>query len=512
MGMLLQMVIIPSKPYMEELIMSVLSELSPKNVFKYFEEICAIPHGSRNTLAISNYLVHFAVSHNYRYIQDSYNNVIIFKPGTSGYESSPAVIIQGHIDMVCEKEPGSDFDFEKDGLKLCISDNMITAQGTTLGGDDGIAVAYALAILDSDDIPHPPIEAVFTVDEEIGMLGATALDCSPLTSRIMLNIDSEEEGHILVSCAGGATASCQLPVSYIKEEPTTAIVRIKAYGIIGGHSGVEIIKQGANASKVLGRALYNISNQIDFNIASITGGSKDNVIPKESEAIISIKAADDLSLLSDIIKEINIILSNEYSVSDPDIEITCEALNPEAFDNMVMTKDDTRKVIYALNILPNGIMKMSHDIEGLVQTSLNLGIMNTERKTSSTGFVHFGFSVRSSIKTEKDYLIDTITCIMNTLGGDITISGEYPAWEYKKESPLRQIMTDVYKEQYGKEPVIEALHAGLECGIFSDKLKGLDCVSFGPDITDIHTVKEALSIESVNRTWNYLIEVLRRLK
>lgn len=494
--------------------MSVLSGLTPANVFKYFEEICSIPHGSGNTLAISNYLVDFAKSHSLNYIQDESNNVIIFKSGTSGYENAAPVILQGHMDMVCEKEPDCPIDFEKDGLTLKLENGTISAEGTTLGGDDGIAVAYALAILDADDIPHPPIEAVFTVDEEIGMLGASALDCSPLTSRIMLNIDSEEEGYLLVSCAGGATATCKLPVSYCQPtSPIMNIINLKISGIEGGHSGVEIIKQGANADKILGRILYDISKQLPIHLISISGGNKDNAIPKKAEATIALYAQNDLDILNKLIQNENEILSHEYSHSDPDISVSYEVISNDLADTIaVMTDEDTTKVIAALNLLPNGIRKMSQDIEGLVQTSLNLGIMNTIKGNNHDGYICFSFSVRSSVKTEKEYLINQIECLMNSLGGTVELSGEYPAWEYRKDSPLRDIMVDVFKEQYGHEPIIQALHAGLECGIFNEKLPGLDCVSFGPDMKDIHTSNESMSVESVARTWDYILEILKRLK
>lgn len=494
--------------------MSVLSGLTPANVFKYFEEICGIPHGSQNTLAISNYLVDFAKRHNLKYIQDESNNVIIFKSGTAGYENAAPVILQGHMDMVCEKDSDCQIDFEKDGLTLKLENGTISAEGTTLGGDDGIALAYALAILEANDIPHPPIEAVFTVDEEIGMLGASALDCSPLTSRIMLNIDSEEEGYLLVSCAGGATATCKLPVSYHQpSSPVFNIISLKISGIEGGHSGVEIIKQGANADKILGRILYDISKQLHISLINLSGGNKDNAIPKKAKAAIAIYSQNDLDILDKLLEKENEVLSHEYSHSDPDISISYEVISNDPANTIaVMTDEDKAKVITALNLLPNGIRKMSQDIEGLVQTSLNLGIMNTVNENNNNSHICFSFSVRSSVKTEKEYLINQIECLMNSLGGTVDLSGEYPAWEYRKDSPLRDIMVDVFTQQYGHEPIIQALHAGLECGIFNEKLPNLDCVSFGPDMKDIHTSNESMSVESVARTWDYLLEILKRLK
>ncbi|MGN0394102.1 MAG: aminoacyl-histidine dipeptidase, partial [Coprococcus sp.] len=497
---------------MEVSFMSVLSGLTPSNVFRYFEEICSIPHGSGNTLAISNYLADFAKEHSLRFIQDTNNNVIIYKEGTSGYEHSAPVMLQGHMDMVCEKDAGCQTDFTKDGLTLKLANGIISAEGTTLGGDDGIAVAYILAILDSSDIPHPPIEAIFTVDEEIGMLGAAALDCTPLTSHIMLNLDSEDEGHLLVSCAGGVTASCKLPVSYQTTSSIYHIVKLNVSGICGGHSGVEIIRQGANADKILGRILYDISKQLHINIINISGGNKDNAIPKEAQADIAIYSPDDLDRFIGLLQKEKEILSHEYTSSDPDIHISYEVISDIANNKAdIMTDDSTTKVITALILLPNGIQKMSHDIEGLVQTSLNLGIMRTE-KSFQNSHVIFSFSVRSSVKTEKEYLVNQLECLMSSLGGTIDLNGEYPAWEYKKDSPLRSLMIEIFNKQYGHEPVIEALHAGVECGIFNEKIPDFDCVSFGPDIKDIHTTNECMSVDSIVRTWNYLLEILKRLK
>jgi dipeptidase D len=527
--------------------MSILSNLEPYNVFKYFEEICAIPHGSGNTLAISNYLVDFAQEHNLRYIQDNANNVIIFKEGTTGYEQSPAVMLQGHMDMVAVKDNDCDIDMEHEGLRLKVENGIISAEGTSLGGDDGIACAYALAILASDDIPHPPIEAVFTVDEEIGMLGATALDCSPLTSRIMLNIDSEDEGYLLVSCAGGATAICNIPVEYqpVSNEYTSVTVHVN--DAAGGHSGVEINKQSANASKVLGRFLYSLNKSTAIRIFNIEGGLKDNAIPVEAQAQLYIKKAD-ISLLEDTISDFNKIITHEYMATDKNINVSYEksaTVENNLTNNastetttMAMTLEATTRILTALMNYPNGVQKMSADLEGLVQTSLNLGIMNTHIPSmeynhstntysrtanechndssfvplAGTGSVDFSFSVRSSISTEKEYLIEQLESLTTALGGAVEIQGEYPAWEYRKDSPLRSLMVKIFTEQYGREPVIQALHAGVECGIFSSRLPGLDCVSYGPDMTDIHTTNESMDAASVKRTWEYTLAILKELK
>lgn len=487
--------------------MSILCDLKPELVFRYFEELCGIPHGSANTKQISDYCVEFAKQHGLKYIQDEYNNVIIFKAGTTGYEDSKPVIIQGHLDMVCEKENDCDINFETDGLRLAVSqDNFVYAEGTTLGADDGIAVAFALAILASDDIPHPPLEAVFTVDEETGMLGAAALDCSGLKADIMLNLDSEEEGYLLVSCAGGVTAVCHIPVSRVLSEGRKIRLRVK--GLKGGHSGVEIDKGRGNANQILGRVLYALKQEITFEIMEISGGLKDNAIPREACADIVINDGEEVHVLQSVLKRWNEILANEYRLTDSGIQIEAEENGADVAKGIMVFDKKTRDaVVTALVNLPGGIQKMSRDIEGLVQTSLNLGILKTDDKE-----VTMSYSVRSSVQSEKEELVLRLKCLMDSLNGYVTCVGDYPAWEYKGDSRLRELMSMVYEEQYGSKPVIQAIHAGVECGLFAGKIEGLDCVSFGPNIFDIHTPKERLDVASVQRTWKYVLEILKRLK
>lgn len=504
--------------------MGVLSNLEPAGVFRFFEEICGIPHGSSDTKSISDYLVRFAEDRGLRYIQDECNNVVIFKDGTDGYEDSKPVMLQGHMDMVCEKDADCDIDFEKDGLKLRLEDGIISADGTTLGGDDGIAVAFALAILDSDDIPHPPLECVFTVDEEIGMLGAAAIDCSPFKSRTMLNLDSEDEGYLLVSCAGGACVTCHIPVEYENADKESVILKVTMNGLAGGHSGVEIIKQRANADKQIARLLYNIGRDISYRLITIQGGLKDNAIPNKAEAYVGIDS-DDVDNFVKCAEKYEKVLRHEFGSTDPGLAVRVETDLSDDLDsdnnagdvqndktgrtviNRVMTEKSSDTVIRSLMMMPNGIQKMSNDIEGLVQTSLNLGILKT-----SEDEVTASFSVRSSVQSEKENLIDQLRCVSASAGGSLDVQGDYPAWEYRHDSPLRDIMVDVFEEQYGRKPVIQALHAGVECGLFAGKMPGLDCVSFGPDMKNIHTSRESMDVASVQRTWRYTLGILERLK
>jgi len=497
--------------------MRVLSGCEPERVFYYFEEICGIPHGSGNMQGISDYIVRFARDHHLSCLQDEMNNVIVFKGGTKGYEESEPIMLQGHIDMVCEKEEGCGIDFKKDGLSLVVEDGWISAKGTTLGGDDGIAAAYMLAILESASLPHPPLECIFTVDEEIGLLGAAGLDTSCLRSRTMLNLDNETEGHLLVSCAGGAAVDVDIPVA--REDSmsaeTVGCCRITVSGLLGGHSGIEIDKGRANAVMVLGRILQALLQKTDLRLISICGGGKDNAIPRSAEAV----AVCDENSIYETIKEMEEILRKEYRITDPEISINCEKVpsrQPEdedagmmrAEENMSpMTQKSTSDVICALRILPNGIERMSFETPGLVQTSLNFGII----KTGQDG-VRLTCSVRSNVDSEKEELISRIKAVCLLLGASADVNGKYPAWEYRRLSPLRDLMVDVYEKQTGQKPVVYAVHGGVECGIFAKKIPGLDCVSFGPDILDIHTCGERFRAESVERTWEYILEILRRLK
>lgn len=481
--------------------MAVLSGIEPAEVFRYFEEICRIPHGSGNTKQISDYCVKFAKEHGLNYIQDSSNNVIIFKDGTAGYEHSEPVMLQGHLDMVCEKTPDCMIDFEKDGLSLCVEDGVISAVGTTLGGDDGIAVAIALAILDADDIPHPPLEAVLTVDEEIGMLGATDLDCSPLKSRVMLNLDSEDEGVLLVSCAGGVSADCRMPVN--RTEVKGREITLKLSGLTGGHSGVEIDKGRANANQLLGRVLNELGKSVSYELIFAAGGLKENAIPRESAARLVV-SADDVEAVKTFAAEYNEIFKTEYRGSDPGLSLTVSVGGEGSFG--AVDSDSKKRMICALVNMPGGIARMSLDIQGLVQTSMNMGILDT-----TDDEMVMRFAVRSSVGTEKYELVSRLTNLIEFLGGTVELTGDYPAWEYKPDSKLRNLMIEVFEEQYGKKPTVEAIHAGVECGLFAGKLPGLDCVSIGPDMKDIHTPNEHMNIASVERTWKYVLEILKRL-
>jgi len=476
----------------------IIGNIEPKSVMSIFESICAIPHGSGNTKALSDWCVDFAAKRGLEHYQDELNNVIIIKPATPGYEAAEPVILQGHIDMVCQSEPALGKDMEKDGLELAVDGDYIHAIGTTLGGDDGIAVAMALAILDASDIPHPRLEVVLTVDEETGMYGAAGIDLSPLKGKTLINIDSEEEGIFTVSCAGGARANCRLDA--VRCEATAESVSIEICGLKGGHSGVEIDKGRANANILMGRVLGMLSPG-SFRLLSLEGGSADNAIPLRCLATL---AGDSAEILA-VVEKAEEIFKKEYRNTDSGVCVRTQ-VNPPA-PMMLLDGESTQKVCDALMLVPNGIRAMSSDIPGLVETSLNLGIMMLE-----DDHLRMSFALRSSVGSRKEALKAKLSTVFRVLGGSVEITGDYPAWEFKAESPLRERMIAVYRRQYGEEPQVLAIHAGLECGLLSDKIADLDCVSIGPNMQDIHTTKERMSISSVQRVWKFVLEVLRESK
>ena len=475
-----------------------LQGLEPESVFRYFEEICAIPHGSRNTKAISDYLVSFAKAHGLRYRQDESNNVVIFAPGTCGLEDHESVILQGHMDMVCEKDAGCPLDMAVDGLDVTHDGCCIFAKGTTLGGDDGIAVAYALAILDDNTIAHPPLEVIITVDEEIGMLGAAAMDLADVKGRTMLNLDSEDEGIFTVSCAGGAT--CTVSLNAERKAVYGPCVRLSVEGLRGGHSGAEIHKNRANANKVMGDFLGRIQKLMPLCLTSFSGGSKDNAIPRACQATV-VAMGIGLERINDIAAQ----LQQEVRETYDEPEALVQAFDVDALGGNALTTAATADVISLLCAAPNGVQAYCPDMPELVQTSLNLGIAKLGDRFTTT------FSVRSSVNSEKEGLITKLKELADFYNGTYSQSGTYPAWEFKKDSRLRDVMVPIYTRMFGKEPKVLAIHAGLECGLLGDKLPGLDCVSIGPQMHDIHTSREKLEIASTKRTWDFLLEVLKAL-
>ena len=464
--------------------MGVLSNLEPKKVFYYFEEITKIPHGSGNVEQISDFLVDFAKAHKLFYIQDAMKNVIMVKEATPGYENEPVVILQGHMDMVAVQTPDCTMDMKTEGLKV---------------GIDGDSV-YALALLDSEDIRHPRLEVIITVDEEVGMDGAREIDLSMLQGHRMINLDSEDEGIFLTSCAGGARVNCRFPMK--KQELTGVRYEVEVSGLLGGHSGGEIHKERGNSNCILGRLLWKLSEKMPVGLVSADGGLADNAIPRQTKAVVVVEEKDAESLEQQV-AALAAELGDELATKDPDVKVTAKRLADTAETITCAAPEATKRVAAFLQATPNGVQAMSADMPGLVQTSLNLGILKADVEV-----LRAEYSVRSSVESEKDNLIAKLSALVELTGGDYVVTGDYPGWKYRVHSPLREKMVKLYAEMYGTEPKVEAIHAGLECGLLGSKITDLDCVSMGPDMKDIHTTEETLSISSTKRVWEYLVRVL----
>lgn len=496
--------------------MRVLEGLKPEKVFSYFEDICSIPHGSGNTQQISDYCAAFARDHHLRYIQEPCGNIIIFKDASAGYEDADTVMLQGHMDMVAVCTDACTLDLTKDGLDLAVTEDgeWIYAKETSLGGDDGIAIAYALAILADDTLKHPALEAVFTVDEEIGLLGAAALDASPLKSRILLNMDSEDDGIFLTSCAGGATFTCFAPAP--RERMTGIVYEWCLDGLQGGHSGVEIGLGRANANVLFGRFLSQVSEKVSFGVSEFYGGGKDNVIAGKCRALL-VAAEEDAGQLEFATAAFADIIKKEYRTVEPDLSLTLRRIPENEIQELdscdasaganVLTAGAKDRLILLLEHFPAGIQRMMPDIPDMVQTSLNLGILGLENDE-----MYMTFSVRSASKTEKDWLLKRLTDLSILAGGRAEISGVYPAWEYVPESRIQKVMAETFEEVTGEAAQLTGIHAGVECGLISEKMPGLDCISYGPQMYDIHSVRERLNIASVRRMYELTVRVLEKLR
>lgn len=486
--------------------MGVLEGLEPQSVFHFFEEITKIPRGSGNVRQISDYLKKFADDRGIMCIQDELLNIIMIKEATEGYEQEEPYILQGHMDMVAVKKPGCDIDMAKDPLRLCVENNRIHADGTSLGGDNGIAVAYAMALMDAQDISHPRLEIILTVNEETGMDGAQGIDLSMLKGKRLINLDQEEEGVIITSCAGGARVDVSIPLQLEEMTDQEELLKVKVTGLQGGHSGIEINKGRGNANCLLGRIVMRLSEQFDVRLADMQGGMADNAIPRDAEALVWVDINHVEEAISSVREEEGVI-KEELGDNDAGFSVECSVLDggeggPDG-QRLVYSVSSTAQALACLRKLPNGVVAMSMELEGLVQTSLNLGIVLLEEDT-----LKLSYAVRSSVNEEKDELCRQMQDIAGRAGALAEVKNSYTGWAYRKDSPLRDTVSAVYEEMYGKKPVLEAIHAGVECGILAAKIEGLDCVSIGPDMSDVHTVEESLDIASVKRTWEYLLAVL----
>jgi len=483
--------------------MSALENLNPRKVWKYFEEINNIPRGSGNEKAVSDYFVAFAKERNLWVYQDESWNVLIKKPATPGYELSPAVILQGHMDMVCEKVKDSNHDFTKDPIKMYVDGDFVKAEGTTLGADNGIAAAMCLALLDNSAVMHPALEILLTSDEETGMIGAINFDYSLLEGKRLINLDSEEEGHLLTCCAGGMRARISLPIVRKQAETDKQAFKVMISGLKGGHSGADIHLGRANANKLMGRLLEKLMTECNCDIAEVNGGAMDNAITRDAEAVVLINM-NDMDAFTSCLENMQNVFRNEYEKADGSITVSAEGFEKaeEVFDTAT-----SARVINILNKITYGVVAMSKNFKGLVQSSSNIGVVSTKENE-----ITFTSAVRSAVNAEKWEICDYLKSLAEENGAAFIVNGEYPAWEYREVSPLRDIMVKTFERMFWSKMQVDAIHAGLECGLFSGKMPDVDMVSIGPEMAEVHTPNERISIISVERTYNYLIAVLKNLK
>ena len=483
--------------------MGKLDNLEPKKVFYYFEELTKIPRCSKKEEKVSAWLENFAKERNLDYVRDEFNNIIIREPGTSGYENSPTLIIQGHMDMVCEKTPESTINFDTDPIEFVVEGNDIIAKETTLGADNGIAVAMALAILDSDDIVHPPLEVLLTSDEETGMTGAKNLDGTLLKGKTLLNIDSEDEGVACIACAGGEKDYAIFNKEFKDIEDGKEFYEVSITGLKGGHSGQEADKGLGNANKLLARSLYRFMENFDFDLVDIEGGAKPNAIPRYAKAVIAINPSDKKNI-QDLVVELNGEYVSELGKVDPDVRLNFESGSSA---EKALTDKLKKNIIYLINVLPNGVQSMSHNVKGLVGCSINVGVIESDNNE-----IRVLSSIRSELKSLKKEVVSRYKIASELCEADFEQQSEYPAWEYKDVSPIRDIVAQTYKELFNDELKLEAIHAGLECGIFKESIGDIDMISIGPNIHGVHAPGETLEIESTRNVYKLILEILKKCK
>jgi len=481
----------------------ILSNYEPSRVLYHFEAISQIPRGSGNEKGVSDFIAAFAKGLGLEAVQDDYHNLVIYKPATPGYEKQEPVILQGHLDMVCEKNAGTEHDFLKDPIKLYVDGDYVRARGTTLGADNGIAVAMCMALLEADNVNHPPLEVVLTSDEEAGMGGARNLDGNLLKGRRMINLDSSREGTFVAGCAAGATAESELPVQWEAPGEFSKAYAVKVKGLHGGHSGGDIRLERGNAIRILGEMLNAMGMTADIRIAHVSGGMKVNAIPREAEALVAVNPAD-MPKLQEVFEKSTLTMKMFFRVADPGLDITISPAEPA---EKVLTGPCGKNLLASLLLLPSGVQSMSRDIDGLVAASNNIGVLETMADLIKISCMPRGATNQHNCQTESK-----ITALTKLTGAKLRFIERSPAWAYDPKSKLLANFAAHYKSMYGEDARITAIHAGLECGVFGDKLPGLDIVSFGPNVHDLHTPEERLSISSTGRVWAFLCKALEAIK
>ncbi|MBR5322234.1 MAG: beta-Ala-His dipeptidase [Clostridia bacterium] len=478
----------------------ILSNYSPNALYRYFEEICAIPHGSGNEKGIADYFCKFAEDNNLEYYRDNVHNVLIKKNASVGYENKPAVLLQGHSDMVCEKNNDVIHNFETDSLKIYEKDGWLYAEGTTLGGDDGIAVVMMMAVLADKNAKHPPLECLFTVQEETSMVGATSFDYSRLSAKSFINLDCEHLDRATVSCAGGVRCNFSFELDSYKVQNSSVKITVK--GLAGGHSGMDINSGKQNAIIVMAKILGGLYEKMPFNLISVNGGNKVNAIPRECEAVINIfdkkYAKEVISSLADKIRKQLVKEDKKFSV---------RVDNANGISDTAFCFKDTYRVISALNIIPNGVYEMSRSLEGLVETSSNLGVVSTENN-----IVNMYLMPRSSVEAKLDEIVMKLDMIAKLVGAKIVHDDRYPGWEYAPKSKMRDLYEQCFEKRMGSKPIFEAVHAGVECGIIITAMGGeLDGVSVGANVNNIHTPDECLELSSLADAYAIMLDMLETL-
>ena len=480
---------------------SVLQELEPKEVWRHFEAITKIPRASGNEAAARHYVLGLAAKHGLETQQDAVGNVVVRKPARPGRENAPITLLQGHLDMVCEKNEGTQFDFSKDAIKVWRDGEWLRAEGTTLGADNGIGVASALAVMESTDISHGPLELVFTIDEETGLTGAAQFGPGMLKAKYFLNLDNEEIGTLCIGCSGGVNTTARRAVSY-KAAGSGTPFRIKVSGLKGGHSGVDIHLGRGNALRVLGNTLQRIIEKVPIEVADVKGGSARNVIPREATAVVLVQSANEKQV-RDIVAEVASETKTDFGNFDPGVQITVESIERPA---QVLQAEDAKRIADLLATLPHGVIAMSPDIPGLVQTSTNLAVIALK-----DGKVEVGTSQRSAIEGSKQGARRLVETTFRLAGFEADHDTGYPGWKPEPESEIVRTLKEVHTKTFGKEPKLIAMHAGLECGVIGEKYPGMQMISFGPQIESPHSPNERVQIQSVADFWKFLKATLERL-